>query len=217
MTRYELLESLAERMKDELCIIGIGGMTDEWSDLRHAQPRANMYYPSLGGHTPMALGVAVGLPHRTVVSFDTDGGVLMNMGQLATLGNRQPRNLKVFVFDNGVYESVGGPPTATSGVVDLALIAQGAGIKQARTVTTVEEFREAAKEALRTEGLRYTVCKIQSVVKRDIDRKMTDGLEDKYNFVRHIEAIEGIRILRPRRPHWIQDSEDKDDFESDEG
>ena len=147
MIRYELLKILASMMKDELCIISIGGIVEEWDNARSENRQANMFLLALGCHTPLALGVAVGLPHRTIVCLETDGSVLMNLGSLATLANRKPRNLKVFVFDNEMYESVGGAPTHTSGQVDLALMAQGAGITQARTVRTDGQFREAAEDA----------------------------------------------------------------------
>ncbi|MBI2880396.1 MAG: thiamine pyrophosphate-binding protein [Candidatus Tectomicrobia bacterium] len=208
MIRYELLKILAGMMKDELCIAAIGGMVEEWDNARTENRHANLFLLAMGCHTPLALGVAVGLPHRTVVCLDSDGGVLMNLGSLATLGNRQPENLKVFVFDNGVYESVGAPPTATSGRVDLAAMARGAGIAQARTVRAESEFMEAAKEALTTKGLRYTVVKTSPDVPTNLARKKTDGLEDKYNFVRYVEETEGIAILRPRVPHWMSHAED---------
>ena len=41
------------------------------------------------------------------------------------------------------------------------------------------------------------VAKVESSVQRGIRRKHSDGREDKYIFVRHVEATEGIVIMGP--------------------
>jgi thiamine pyrophosphate-dependent acetolactate synthase large subunit-like protein len=156
-----------------------------------------MYLMALGCHMPLALGVALGLPQRNVVCLETDGSALMNLGILATLGNQQPKNLKIFVFDNEIYECIGGPPTHTSGQVDLADMARGAGITEARTVRTEGELREAAEEALTTERLHFVVAKVEPGVKEGLPRKKTDGIEDKYLFARYLEDTEGITVIPP--------------------
>lgn len=197
MTRYQALKVLASRMKDEICIVSLGGIVDEWFDARPHPREASLYLMALGCHMPLAFGVAVGLPHRTVVCLETDGSVLMNLGILATLGNEQPQNLKIFVFDNEMYECIGGPPTHTSGRVDLAAMARGAGISEARTVRAEGELGEAADEAFKTEGFHFVVAKIQPGVEEGLPRKKYDGIEDKYRFVRYLEDTEGTVILPP--------------------
>lgn len=197
MTRYEALKILAARIRDELCIVSLGGIVDEWHNARPEPRGASLYLMALGCHVPLALGVALGMPHRKVVCLETDGSALMNLGILATLGNEQPKNLKVFVFDNQIYECIGGPPTHTSGRVDLAEMARGAGITEARTVRTEGELREAAEEALSTERLHFVVAKIEPGVQEGLPRKKSDGIEDKYLFIRYLEDSEGITIIPP--------------------
>jgi hypothetical protein len=41
------------------------------------------------------------------------------------------------------------------------------------------------------------VAKVDRSVRRDIKRKHSDGREDKYIFVRHVEATENIAIMGP--------------------
>src|SRR5262249_54331781 len=144
------------------------------------------------------LGLAVGLPHRRIVSLDTDGGLLFNLGILATLANEQPKNLFIVIWDNECYESIGGPPThTTSGRVDLAAIARGAGIEHAYAVKTLDEFDRHCEMGLPAQSPYVVVAKIDRSVKRDIKRKHSDGREDKYIFVRHVEQIENIVIMGP--------------------
>ena len=197
MTRYQALKILAARLKDELCIVSLGGIVNEWHNVRPEPKGGSLYLMALGCHMPLALGVALGLPHRKVLCLDTDGSVLMNLGILATLPNRQPKNLGVFVFDNEMYECNGGLPSHTSGVVDLAGMARGAGITEARSVRTEGAMREAVDEVLTADRLHFIVAKIEPGTEEGLPIKTTDGIEDKYLFVRHVEASEGIAIIRP--------------------
>jgi thiamine pyrophosphate-dependent acetolactate synthase large subunit-like protein len=189
---------LAAQLKDELVVLSLGASVDEWYNAAPHMRSASLFQQQLGCVTPQAFGLAVGLPHRRIVSLDTDGGMLFNLGILATLGNEQPGNLFVVVWDNEQYQSIGGPPTHTaSGRVDLAAIARGAGIEHAYTAKTLDEFEKHCEAGLRAEKPYLVVAKVDGTVRRDIKRKHSDGREDKYLFVRYVEATENIVIMGP--------------------
>lgn len=198
MKRFDCMKALAARLKDELVILSLGGSVDEWYNAAPHMREASLFQQQLGCVTPQAFGLAAGLPHRRVVSLDTDGGLLFNLGILATLGNEQPKNLFIVVWDNECYQSIGGPPTHTAfGRVDLAAIARGAGIEHAYTAHTVEDFDMLCAQGLESDGPFLIVAKVFGTVQPDIKRKHSDGREDKYIFVRHVEATEGIVIMGP--------------------
>jgi sulfopyruvate decarboxylase subunit beta len=193
MKRFDCMKALAARLKDELVILSLGASVDEWYNAAPHMRSASLFQQQLGCVTPEAFGLAVGLPHRRIVSLDTDGGMMFNLGILATLGNEQPKNLFVVVWDNECYQSIGGPPTHTaSGRVDLAAIARGAF-----TVHTVEEFDAHCAKGLASDVPYVVVAKVAGTVQPDIKRKHSDGREDKYIFVRHVEATENIVIMGP--------------------
>jgi thiamine pyrophosphate-dependent acetolactate synthase large subunit-like protein len=192
------MERLGALLKDELVILSLGASVDEWYNAAPHMRAASLFQQQLGCVTPQAFGLAVGLPHRRVVSLDTDGGMMFNLGILATLANEQPANLLVVVWDNECYQSIGGPPTHTAkGRVDLARIAQGAGIERAYTVRDLDAFEAHCRDGLAARAPYVIVAKVESGVRRDIRRKHSDGREDKYIFVRHVEATEGIVIMGP--------------------
>jgi sulfopyruvate decarboxylase subunit beta len=140
----------------------------------------------------------VGLPHHRVVALDTDGGMLFDLGILATLGNERPANLFVVVWDNGCYLSIGGPPTHTAtGRVDLAAIARGAGVEEAHTARDLDAFDRHCAAALQATVPYLVVAKVEPAVQPGLRRKHSDGRGDKYVFVRHVEATEGIVIMGP--------------------
>jgi sulfopyruvate decarboxylase subunit beta len=197
MKRFDCMSVLAKLLKDELVILSLGASVDEWYNAAPHMREASLFQQQLGCVTAQAFGLAVGLPHRQIVSLDTDGGMMFNLGILATLANEQPQNLFVVVWDNQCYQSIGGPPTHTAGRVDIAAIARGAGIEHAYTVRDLAEFSAHCEAALRTRAPYVVVAKVDADVRRDIRRKHSDGREDKYIFVRHVEASEGIVIMGP--------------------
>jgi thiamine pyrophosphate-dependent acetolactate synthase large subunit-like protein len=198
MKRFDCMTVLAKMLKDELVILSLGASVDEWYNAAPHMREASLFQQQLGCVTPQAFGLAVGLPHRRVVSLDTDGGMMFNLGILATLANEQPKNLFVVVWDNECYQSIGGPPTHTAGGrVDIAKIAAGAGIEEAHTARTLEEFDALCVRGLNAQVPFVVVAKVDRSSRRDIKRKHSDGREDKYIFVRHVEASEGIVIMGP--------------------
>ena len=198
MNRFDCMTRLAARLKDELVVLSLGSSVDEWYNAAPHMRSASLFQQQLGCVTPQAFGLAVGLPHRRIVSLDTDGGLLFNLGILATLANEQPKNLFIVIWDNECYQSIGGPPTHTaSGRVDIAAIARGAGIEHAYAVKTLDEFDRHCEAGLRAQLPYVVVAKIDRSVRRDIKRKHSDGREDKYIFVRHVEQTENIVIMGP--------------------
>ncbi|MFN8457277.1 MAG: thiamine pyrophosphate-dependent enzyme [Anaerolineae bacterium] len=198
MERYDCMKALAARLKDELVILSLGGSVDEWYNAAPHMREASLFQQQLGCVTPEAFGLSVGLPHRNIVALDTDGGLLFNLGILATLANERPPNLFVVVWDNECYQSIGGPPTHTAaGIVDLAAMARGAGIRHAYTTRDLETFEKLCDEGLRSGQLYVIVAKVSQAAAPGLKRKHSDGIEDKYIFVRYVEKTEGITIMGP--------------------
>lgn len=200
MFRYEAVQTIAQLVAEEdLFVTSMGGLWDDWLNLRPGGPDVDNTFspPILGSHTSTALGLAIALPHRRVVCLDTDGSILMNTGILCTLGNERPPNLTVVVFDNEIYESIGSPPTHTAKNTDLARMAEGAGCINCSTVKDTDELSEALAPALNDDELGFIVAKISAGVHEwpPQKRRRTDGVEDKYRFIRHIERLEGFSIL----------------------
>jgi len=201
MQRIDLIKGIAPFVKSEdLCISSIGGLWDDWWNYR--PPGDNTFFPGiLGSITTTALGLALALPHRRIIAFETDGSVLMNTGAMCTLGCERPANLTVLVVDNGIYENIGGPPTHTSRNTDLAKMAEGAGCINTLTVRDVPAAVDAFKRMLDDGQMGYIVAKIEPG-KHPWPwekRKPTDGVEDKYRFMRHVEKLEGI-VIHPGAP-----------------
>jgi sulfopyruvate decarboxylase subunit beta len=190
MIRRDCLELLAARMTDQLVVTSQSGQRIEWLHLSNHD--GNLPIGMMGCAIGVGTGLALALPHRKVIVLDSDGSVLLSLFNLPTLGNLQPKNLVVYVFDNGVYSgSRISYPTATAGNADLEAIAKGAGIKNAFTIRDIETFRREGVAALDRNELSFFVCKVEeSLIHREIDRPEIDLAENKYRFVRYLERTE---------------------------
>jgi sulfopyruvate decarboxylase subunit beta len=150
----------------------------------------------MGCAVGVGMGLALALPHRKVIVLDSDGSVLLSLFNLVTLGNLRPKNLVIYIFDNGVYSgSRISYPTATSGNTDLEAMAKGAGIKKSMTLRELDEFKNHGIAALDRDELSFFVCKVEeSLIHREIQRPTVDLAENKYRFVRYLERTEGKTI-----------------------
>jgi thiamine pyrophosphate-dependent acetolactate synthase large subunit-like protein len=202
MERIDVIRRIAGYVTaEDLVTTSIGATWDDWWNYK---PANNTFFTGiLGSVTTTALGMAVALPHRRILALESDGSVLMNTGAMCTLGNERPPNMTVVVMDNGIYENIGGPPTHTSRNTDLAKMADGAGCLNASSAQTLEKFEARFRQAWEGDQMAYIVAKIEPFKKypwKWEDRKPTDGIEDKYNFLRYVEKLEDV-VIHPGAAH----------------
>src|SRR4030095_7664530 len=114
-----------------------------------------------------------------------DGGFLRSLGGLTPLPCYAPGNLTHIVFDNQSLLSVGGFPTATATGSELAGIARAAGIANARTLTDLETFREAAVAAIHGPELACLVAKVEPVGPKSFHMDL-HMLENRFEFQRYL-------------------------------
>ena len=192
MRRVDACEALAPLVEaEDLVIVSIGMLKDDWWNFRRDN---NAFYSSvLGSVATVALGLAAALPHRRVIALDSDGSILLNLGVLCTLAAVGPHNLTVVAMDNGKYDSTGGHPTHTARGTDLARMAEGAGCRDCVTANDTTTLAREFQRMLGSDGFGFLVAKLESgrhpwTVEQ---QKPTDGVEDKYQFLRYIEKLEG--------------------------
>jgi sulfopyruvate decarboxylase subunit beta len=102
-------------------------------EMAHLDRRQNHLYvvDSMGLVSSIVLGLSLSLeegPVNRCVGVEGDGGMLMNMNALSTIGYVQPRKLLLIVLDNEAYASTGGQPTFTD-KLDLASVSASCGLK----------------------------------------------------------------------------------------
>ena len=158
--RMDVLEMIAGEFPDDPVVLTCGATSRE---MAHAARRPNHLYvvDSMGLVSSIVLGLSLSLedaPIARCVGVEGDGGMLMNMNALTSIGYLQPRKLLLVVLDNESYASTGGQPTFTERL-DLAAVAGSCGLKTWRA-DDGEGLRAALAVALEVDGPGFVYAKI---------------------------------------------------------
>ena len=198
MKTNEALSVLAAHRGDAVVVCALGMAANEWWALTKSEDSFYMH-GAMGFAASFALGLAVALPDTPVWVLNADGSLCMNLGCLLTEAGQAPRNLKHFVVDNQVYQTVGAVPMVNQGRADYAALARAAGIAQARTVDTIEMLRLSLPEILAQPGPSFTVLRVAPEAGFLGTPPMTyEGAEMKYRFGRALERKLGITVFGPQ-------------------
>jgi thiamine pyrophosphate-dependent acetolactate synthase large subunit-like protein len=171
MNRFELTKRIVGKLtRDEAVVAGIGNTN---FDLWEAGQRPQNFYMlgSMGLAIPIAFGVAIAQPQRHVIALEGDGSLLMQLGCLATVAQRAPKNLTMVVWDNGIYQITGSQPTASAATADLVAIARGCGIANSSWASDEDDFDRLFVSALSNGG--------PTLIAARIDHKPAAGTTDR--------------------------------------
>ncbi|MBI3091433.1 MAG: thiamine pyrophosphate-binding protein [Candidatus Tectomicrobia bacterium] len=192
MRRWECLKAIAADVGDALVVTSAGANTFEWNTFRPSD--GNLQVKTLGLTCSIGLGLALGLPQRTVIALDGDGSLLMNLCGLPTIARMKPGNFLHIVFDNECYESSGATATATSAGADLVTCAQGAGYPRAVWAQSVEDFHAQVMQAIESRTLTFLGAKV--TLERCMVKPLeVDEVENKYRFMRFVERTTGKKLI----------------------
>jgi thiamine pyrophosphate-dependent acetolactate synthase large subunit-like protein len=178
-----------------LVVTGTGNTAYQLAEHRH--PEITLYSAQLGACSAIAFGLALAVPNRKVIALDGDGNLLLNLAVLGDIANKAPRNLGIIVFDNESYESGGRLPTATAGKVDLTAVARACGFENALEVRNLADFGAAVERLLAVNELAIVVANVEPEPEYKRKRELPSVPETTFTFARHIERLEGRRVLSP--------------------
>jgi thiamine pyrophosphate-dependent acetolactate synthase large subunit-like protein len=193
MQRYDYLNAIAADAGDALAVC-TGWAAREWWAVRPSD--GNLKTRTLGLVSSIAAGLAIALPRRKVIAIDGDGAFLMNLCGLPTIAKQNPGNFLHLLFDNEIFEASGGTATASPDC-DAVALAKGAGYKRALWLKTPEDFRGAFIDAWKKNQLTLLAVKVDPGQPHGLPPLKLDELENKYRFIRYIEATEKQPILTP--------------------
>jgi thiamine pyrophosphate-dependent acetolactate synthase large subunit-like protein len=155
LDRADVLRSIDAAAPDSPMVLSLGGIAREMLAVAGRKGNHFISLDAMGQTVPVALGLALGLEHRTkvgkVIAIEGDGSLLMGLSVMSTVGHLKPGRLVVYVLDNGVYLATGGQPTASADI-DFAAVAVACGWRGARDVRTADELTAATAWALTAEG-----------------------------------------------------------------
>ncbi len=124
--RMDLFRGVAALRTDEVVVTTMTA-TLQWPLVSQHALDFDFLAFGMGHASDFGLGLALARPERKVIVWKGDGGLLMSLGSLVTLGRYGPPNLVVLLLENRTYEMVGGQPLPP--LVDFVGLARAAGIE----------------------------------------------------------------------------------------
>ena len=185
LRREQALGVLRSLAGDAAVVATTGKTSREVVELRRARQQPQRDFLTVGGmgHTAsIALGVALGAPHRSVVCLDGDGSLLMHMGALPIIGAAAPANLTHVLLNNGAHESVGGQPTVADRV-DFEAIARASGYQAYAAASTEAELAAAWHTLAQQPGPTLLEVRISTGSRDDLGRPSSSPADNKHAFM----------------------------------
>jgi thiamine pyrophosphate-dependent acetolactate synthase large subunit-like protein len=155
--RLDLFRALAARRSDEIVVTTMTA-TLQWPLVADHPLDFDFLAFGMGHAADFGLGLALARPERKVIVLKGDGGLLMSLGSLVTIGRYGPPNLLVLLMENRSYEITGGQDLAAG--VDFVALARGAGIDRVERLETLDAFEERLPGLLTEPGPHFVVLPI---------------------------------------------------------
>ena len=145
--RLELFRALAERRTDEIVVMTMTASL-QWPLVSDHELDFDFLAFGMGHAADFGLGLALSRPERKTIVLKGDGGLLMSLGSLSTIGRYGPPNLLVLLLENRSYEMTGGQDLPQG--VDFESLARASGIRNGGSQDTGKVERLETLEAFET-------------------------------------------------------------------
>ena len=138
--------------RDNAIVIPTGTAGRHWRDFSKNEPRDMSLQGAMGQTTSTSLGLALALPNEKVCLFDSEGALLMNLGVLATIAGKKPKNFVHFLMDNECYATTGGQPVPNAAEINYSGMAKEAGYSSAHHFDNLEDFANQIESIMKEPG-----------------------------------------------------------------
>ena len=135
-----------------------------WKDVSTDENRDVTLGGAMGHTASAAFGLAMGLPNEKIILFDAEGSLLMNLGVLATVAGKKPKNFYHFLLDNECYATTGGQPVPNAEQINYAGMAREAGYASTFHYEDLEDFATNIESILNETGPVFVSVKVNAEV-----------------------------------------------------
>jgi sulfopyruvate decarboxylase subunit beta len=195
----DVMALLKRHRGDAIVVCALGTASSQWWNATRCEETLYMT-GGMGFSASIALGIALSMPEAQVWALNCDGSLCMNLGGILTEAQQAPKNLKHFVIDNEVYQTLDKPmPMVNQARSDYAGIARSSGMRNAQTISHVDDLKEKLPQIVAAPEHQFTVLKVEPM--RDyppVPPYDYEGHEKKYRFARNLEKKWGRKVFGPR-------------------
>lgn len=196
MKREQAIEKIMLSAPEKAAFVSTTGMASrELYELREKHGMGHekdfLTVGSMGHASQIALSIALQKPGRPVFCIDGDGAAIMQMGGMATVGTRSPKNMVHFVMNNGAHDSVGGQPTVGL-EINLPEIAKACRYKRIYSAKNEKELGEVLAKIKNsfddnTNELTFVEVKVSKGARKDLGRPKSTPQENKKAFMEFLK------------------------------
>jgi len=203
LRREEAIENILKSLPDNAVVVSTTGMIsrevyeirERWRkevevDKGGCHSRDFLTVGSMGHASQIALGIAMAQPERPVYCLDGDGASIMQMGNMAIVGQSGCGNLTHIVLNNSAHDSVGGQPTV-GGDIDLKAIARACGYDVWDDLT--QRYREtesgSVPPCLCVERPRFVEVRVAKGARKDLGRPKEPPQVNKQLFMETLGIV----------------------------
>jgi sulfopyruvate decarboxylase subunit beta len=155
--RMDVLKALSVHRTDEIVVTTMTA-TLQWPLVSDHPLDFDFLAFGMGHASDFGMGLALARPERKVIVLKGDGGLLMSLGSLVTLGRYGPPNLVVILLENRTYEMVGGQALPPG--VDFEALARAAGVGRVERIAAAVALEAALPRILTEPGPHFVVIPV---------------------------------------------------------
>ena len=167
MERLDVFERLAAVRTDEIVVMTMTA-TLQWPLVSDHPLDFDFLAFGMGHASDFGMGLALARPERKTIVLKGDGGLLMSLGSLVTLGQHGPGNLVVLLLENRTYEMSGGQSLPAR--PDFVELARGAGVEgggatgtgKVERIETLAAWEAALPRILAEPGPHFVVLPVET-------------------------------------------------------
>jgi len=156
-----------QQHRGDAIVIPTGTAGKHWQDHSEKESRDMTLGGAMGQTTSTSLGLALALPNEKVCLFDSEGALLMNLGALATIAGKKPKNFVHFLMDNECYATTGGQPVPNSAEINYSGMAKEAGYASAHHFDNLEDFTNSIEAIMKETGPVFVSMKMVPEVENE--------------------------------------------------
>jgi thiamine pyrophosphate-dependent acetolactate synthase large subunit-like protein len=198
MKTRDAMKVIGAYHREVLTVCALGMASNEWWAATKSEETFYVH-GAMGFAASFALGLALSLPQQQILLLNADGSLCMNLGCLLTEAGQAPKNLKHFVIDNRVYQTVSAVPMVNQTLTDYVGIARAAGISKARQIDDVAELDRAIQEIMAADGPYFVNLRVEAESEHlAVPPNDYEGAEVKFRFGRAVEKRLGIKVFGPQ-------------------
>ena len=206
LPREQAIEGVLRALPEDAVVVSTTGMISrEVYEIRERLGQDHscdfLTVGSMGHASMIALGIAKARPNRKVFCLDGDGASIMQMGNMAIVGQSGCDNLTHIVFNNAAHDSVGGQPTV-GGDIDFEKIAEEFGYNVLQSPQDQYVNSDGIGVAEVASGMNWLIAMEEQCNHHKPD--YNDDLPKKPNFIL-FKVAKGARkdLGRPKEPPQV--------------